>query len=787
MYEDSCINFNCEELLSIARRRQLIARAGATVPEQQFLSFVTKDEIYFKNIDALGPGCISWGNRILRSLQFEDVPHKIITCDEFIKKSLQRSKPDLVVNLEKIVDEDNLVLSHTANGAPLVDHLRYRASVLPWWETQFGVYLDYIGSARSVDSDTNIDFKLITVGLSTGNEVAEFITWIKERVQEDLNKFSYMYGAIADTAEMLVDLPPPEERKGKFPDSARKKESTDSSYFRVPTALLIGGSNFMGVIKLPFSPKSCSSGTKYAYDSDHKIQPELLHYLNDEVPILTGFNIKKKLGRFQKMINLHHLPHGAKELVLNVFTIELEYLGYVAGIYNENCSLDQLNLVSTGGILINSTVISLGDLDLVEESVFKNRYIQLYLYGSIQAIFNTYSVFTMAFLMDGVTDIVAASQISGKSPYDVVSWFSAVLSVTTIGRIPDRDLAKVSLSRYDLMKSIASEDVVDRPLSLASVASLVDGKPSVVFAGDRYLHQSRSYMSKFNKIADNISPKPGVSVWKSADDAYIRDCILFNQFDKDKSYDWISGTSISASEPGGLAVYPDLLHKNDPLMKLKPEDDGTTRDQFSVIKQKTERSFRVRIMEWGMLNPREIKQFLSRVTLPAGSERKFLVANVKVVDDLKILHKLIFEEEVKVRKIAMTRPKQILDNLIKVSELNKLESGVKRKMSDLEARANDIQNKKKVLSSQYDDLINSVHKSELDKTLARYRPSERTVSVAIEDVDRPASSLSLASSSASASSTSTSSGLSKGQRKRIRKRLKYEEASKLVGEKLNSK
>ena len=92
-----------------------------------------------------------------------------------------------------------------------------------------------------------------------------------------------------------------------------------------------------------------------------------------------------------------------------------------------------------------------------------------------------------------------------------------------------------------------------------------------------------------------------------------------------------------------------------------------------------------------------------------------------------------------------------------------------------------------MLSSQYDDLINSVHKSELDKTLARYRPSERTVSVAIEDVDRPASSLSLASSSASASSTSTSSGLSKGQRKRIRKRLKYEEASKLVGEKLNSK
>lgn len=795
MYNLDMSEYSGTELFKLAQCKQLASRAKSTSPQQQFISFVSS-ELFHENTDSKGANDHTWSKGVLYTLFPDD--GKSGDSRSIIELCMKNIKPDRVHEIKRL---GGSILGYAPSGVPLIDHISYRVSQLPWWENILRPVISDIQSVRSITTDYSFSTFTIVVGSTSPKKVSKWIGWIDQMCKDAQTNVSCSSDIVADVKFVELfwpDLKTRGRKIGNIPLQKAKNDAHRTLNHSVPAALVLSGPNFMAVLKLPFEVHGVGAKVFYTYRSHLTIQPELLDYLNSRLPTLVGFEIREKMIKFEKMLNTNHMP---KDQAFSVggLILELDYLGYVAGMYNSNPSFDHINFATTGGILLNKTIESLDGVDYVAEDTYKDEVYLVYIFGYNRAIYNTYMTLKMSLMIDGFPDLVAASQVSQLSPTEVTKWFSAVVSYVATGRSADPELADMSMNRTELMRAFQNSkesDDLQRPVSIEDFASLFESKPSLVFSGNRFLHDARRCVTEFGKLVNGVKPFIVDYTWNTADPDYISKFVLFNQFDKDEVYDW-RDSQISESEPGGLAMFYNLTHKNDPLSGLNPASDGTSKAEFVQLKRRTDRDFRVRLYEWGMMNPSKIESLLRRIELPMQDENKYVVNNFNVVVSLKDLHRRIFGVDLEVNPF---KPSDfiVLRNLFnKHKVLDEEAKVIKRKVEALETREADVHAKRVAVFSSLTENFDR---------FGDYEAGVKIIKRAVNPVPRPGSSasMSVVSSSGSTSGSSTimsrpgssasslessagsrpgssastsSSGLSKGQRKKLNKRRRLQEIS----------
>ena len=298
------VSYTREELFSVAKGRQLIARAQPVQVNHQFISTVIDDQSGIRNENKFLTSK-KLEARVLKTLELSESD---ATGPEIIKQCLSGFKANTVTELMKVDESDSSILNHTANGAPLLDHIHYRISQLPWWETHLKHIVTNLSENRLIDSESKINIKEITIGQSSSLEVKEFISFMKEGFQSDVDKFPYSVDLMADVTEISLFCSESQvsSKIPLVPMSDSRSETSTKMICNVPASLIIGGSDFVGVIRLPIDVETKGRRKYYTYRSDLSAKSSLIKYMNEIMPNLVGFNIKDKLSRFQDIVNANH-------------------------------------------------------------------------------------------------------------------------------------------------------------------------------------------------------------------------------------------------------------------------------------------------------------------------------------------------------------------------------------------------------------------------------------------------------------------------------------------------
>lgn len=755
-------SYTKEELLSVAKGRQLIARAQPVQDDHQFISTVI-DEEPADNDDMVMSE--RWKARILKTL---GLPDSDATGPEIIEQCLSGFKANTVSELMKIDDDDYSILNYTANGAPLLDHIRYRISQLPWWETHLKHIVDDLSENRLIDSESKINIKEITIGQSSSLDIKEFISFMKEGFQSDIDKFPYSVDLMADITEISLFCSESQvsSKIPLTPMSDSRSEVSTKMICNIPASLIIGGSDFVGVIRLPIDIETKGRMKYYTYRSDLKAKSSLINYMNEIMPNLVGFNIKDKLSRFQNVVNANHTDGLDVELEFTDYFLDVKYLGYTAGVINTS-SIDSLLLLCTGGVISNSIVNKMTDINPALHISHQSNAVQLYLVGAIRAIFNIYSCFKISLLLDAFPDLVAACQASRLQPYEVIIWFGSLVSAMIRGREGDSLKAKLAHSRYDLMLSVKSGGSgFALPISVDKFVHLISSGPSLVFGGPRFLHQARMSVATFSRSVNQMKIPFVDVVWKSLDVESLKNTVLLHQFEPDDDINIWKSNSVPVSGTAGLLLHPNIKYPDDPLMKLDPRPEGTSKTEFLQLKRNTGRPFRTRMIEWALLNPEKILGFLKRAALQPMDDMKYMLPNTSVMDTVKSIYTIIFDKVSKIEKPQMSAAKQIRENLVKIENLQSSSNGLKRKAEKLAEIADQADAKRIHLEKEAVISINSLaEKAGQSECIKQIFNPEVKVKPQFSNKD------------------DSGVKLSKGQRKRMNKKLRLGEIAKDVKKK----
>ena len=760
-------SYTKEELLSVAKGRQLIARAQPVQDDHHFISTVIDEEP--ADNDDMVLTSERWKARILKTLELSESD---ATGPEIIKQCFSGFKANTVTELMKIDDDDSSILNYTANGAPLLDHIRYRLSQLPWWETHLKHIVNDLSENRLIDSESKINIKEITIGQSSSCDINEFISFMKEGFQNDIDKFPYSVDLMADVTEISLFCSESQvsSKIPLTPMSDSRCETSTKMICNIPAALRIGGSDFLGVIRLPIDVETKGRMKYYTYRSDLSAKPSLIKYMNEIMPNLVGFNIKEKLSKFQDIVNANHTDGLDVNLEFSDYFLDIKYLGYTAGAVNTS-SIDSLLLICTGGVISNSIVDDMKDINPALYISHQSHTVQLYLSGTIRAIFNIYSCFKISLLIDAFPDLVAACQASKLQPYDVIIWFGSLVSAMIRGKEGDSFKAKLARSRHDLMLSVKSGGSgFALPISVNSFVALISSGPSLVYGGPRFLHQARMSVATFSRCVDQVKIPFVDVVWKSLDAESLKNTVLLHQFEPDDEIDSWNSNSVPVSGTAGLLLHPNLKYPDDPLMKLDPRPEGTSKTEFIQLKRNTGRPFRTRMIEWALLNPEKISGFLKRAALQPMDDMKYLLPNTSVMDTVKGMYTIIFDKVSKVRKPQVSAAKQIRESLVKIENLQSSSNGLKRKAEKLAKLAGQADAKRGRLEKEVVISINSLaEKAGQSECIKQIFNPEVKVKPQFSNKD------------------DSGVKLSKGQRKRMNKKLRLGEIAKEVKEKFGFK
>jgi len=758
------VSYTREELFSVAKGRQLIARAQPVQVNHQFISTVIDDQSGIRNENKFLTSK-KLEARVLKTLELSESD---ATGPEIIKQCLSGFKANTVTELMKVDESDSSILNHTANGAPLLDHIHYRISQLPWWETHLKHIVTNLSENRLIDSESKINIKEITIGQSSSLEVKEFISFMKEGFQSDVDKFPYSVDLMADVTEISLFCSESQvsSKIPLVPMSDSRSETSTKMICNVPASLIIGGSDFVGVIRLPIDVETKGRRKYYTYRSDLSAKSSLIKYMNEIMPNLVGFNIKDKLSRFQDIVNANHTDGLDIELDFSDYFLDVKYLGYTAGVVNTS-SIDSLLLLCTGGIISNSIVEKMNDINLALHMSHQSYAVQLYLAGVIRAIFNIYSCFKISLLIDAFPDLVAACQASKLQPYDVIIWFGSLVSAMVRGKEGDSFKAKLAQSRYDLMLSVKSGGSgFALPISVNNFVHLISSGPSLVFGGPRFLHQARMSIATFSRFVDQMKIPFVDVVWKSLDAESLKNTVLLHQFEPDNEIDIWKSNSVPISGTAGLLLHPNLKYPDDPLMKLDPRPQGTSKTEFLQLKKNTGRPFRTRMIEWAMLNPEKISGFLKRAALQPMDDMKYMLPNTSVMDTVKGVYTIIFDKVSKIKKPQVSAAKQIRESLVKIENLQSSSNGLKRKAERLAELAGQADAKRSCLEKEAVISINSLaEKTGQSECIKQIFNPEVKFKPQFSNKDDPGVKM------------------SKGQRKRRNKKLRLNEIAKEVKEK----
>ena len=499
-------------------------------------------------------------------------------CDEeYMRKFLEQSKENA---LPKIDGVDWSVC--LPNHSPLINYLIHESYMTHTYIIPHTAYLEMLKSKSGLDSFTHkhIDMKEITLGVSSEEEINEFLSWAVFNNSNDQRDFPTHLISL-DVEEIKIRnkdyeaLIKAHKERRELPDPPKKPKElkiTAPSYFaknchQLATKIIFGnGLTWFASIRFPWKVKTSKDGSlKYILPilDIKKSDPALSLLMSLGVYVGHGV-INDRNGIQDELFNLYNI-----EITLPT-AIEIDALTTLAGWNFPKSDLFTTNLICNGTLLNKRVSCADGKWPLELKDLPSP--LLTYLIGDVRYGFITSTVF-LAIIMRNLfpdpeiccnileidqrewTDFIVTFIVRNLSETNVNSHVKA--SATT-----RKDLF-LSLREYE-NTSEGRQMCEDPPDRIVKFAKLIPDWSTVVHGGPRYLHIVRQFfVSQYEtmKKMDTSHPKVKARFNREVDQSFLG-AVYFNRNPIPYPHE-LPG----AKEPG-LICWPEFA---DTVFKLDPK------------------------------------------------------------------------------------------------------------------------------------------------------------------------------------------------------------------------